>query len=83
MMMNDLRAPMPSAEMGSTPKIVVALVVALGFGAIGAYSYGTDTWNSQPKQIVASKEVPPPAPLDNAAPSEAPLQSAAEPQSSP
>src|SRR5258708_22779169 len=79
MMMNDLReAHMPPAEMRNTPKIVVALVVALGFGAIGAYSYETGTWNSPPKQIVASKETPPPAPVDNATPSEAPLQSAAD-----
>jgi periplasmic protein TonB len=71
MMMKDLReVPMPPAEMGSTSKIV-ALAIALVFGAIGAYSYETGTWNSQPKQIVASKEVPPPAPLGNAAPSEA------------
>jgi hypothetical protein len=79
MMMNDLReAPMPPAEMGSTPKLVAALVVALGFGAMGAYSYETGTWNSPPKQIVASKDVSPPAPLDNATPSDATLQSAAD-----
>jgi hypothetical protein len=79
MMMNDLRqAPMPPEEMGSKQKIVAALVVALGFGAMGAYSYETGTWNSPSKQIVASKEVPPPAPVDNATPSEAPLQSAAD-----
>jgi hypothetical protein len=79
MMMNDLReAPMPPAEMGSTPKIVAALVVALGFGAMGAYSYETGTWNSPPKQVVASKDVSPPAPLDNATPSDAALQSSAD-----
>lgn len=79
MMMNDLReGPMPPAEMGSTPKIVAALVVALGFGAMGAYSYETGTWNSPPKQVVASKDIPPPAPLDNATPSDAALQSAAD-----
>jgi hypothetical protein len=79
MMMNDLReGPMPPAEMGSTAKIIAALVVALGFGAMAAYSYETGTWNSAPKQVVASKDVPPPAPLDNATPSDAALQSAAD-----
>jgi hypothetical protein len=79
MMMNDLReGPMPPAEMGSTPKLVAALVVALGFGAMGAYSYETGTWNSSPKQVVASKDVSPPAPLDNATPSDEALQSAAD-----
>lgn len=79
MMMNDLReGPMPPAEMGNTAKIVAALVVALGFGAMGVYSYETGTWNSPPKQVVASKDVPPPAPLDNATPSDAAPQSAAD-----
>src|SRR5258707_1986675 len=79
MMMNQLRDPSNSAvETSNSPKIVAAFLVALGFGAIGAYSYETGTWNSPPKQIVASKETPPPAPVDNATPSEAPLQSAAD-----
>ena len=79
MMMNELRDPPNSAaETSNSPKIVAAFLVALGFGAIAMYSYETGTWNSQPKQIVASKEAPPPAPVDNAAPSEAPLQSAAD-----
>jgi len=79
MMMNELRDPPNSAaETSNSPKIVAAFLVALGFGAIAMYSYETGTWNSQPKQIVASKETPPPAPVDNAAPSEAPLQSAAD-----
>jgi hypothetical protein len=79
MMMNDLREPAAApVDGGSTPKIVAALVVALGFGGMAAYTYETGTWNSQPKQVVASKEAPPPAPLENAAASEAPLQSAAD-----
>ena len=79
MTMNDLREnPMPPVEQGSTPKIVAALIVALGFGAIGAYSYETGTWNSQPKQMVASQQLPSPEPLVSAAPSETPPQSIAD-----
>ena len=78
MTMNDLREnPIPPVEQGSTPKIVAALVVALGFGAMGAYSYETGTWNSQPKQVTAA-QVPSPEPVASATPSEPPLQSAAD-----
>ena len=79
MSMNDLREnPIPPAEQGSTPKIVAALIVALGFGAMGAYTYETGTWNSQPKQVAASQQLPSPEPLASAAPSEALPQSAAD-----
>ena len=79
MMMNQLRDHSNSAvETSNSPKIVAAFLVALGFGAIGMYTYETGTWNSQPKQILASKETPSPAPVASAAPSEAPSQSAAD-----
>ena len=79
MMMNDLReTPAPPVDGGSTPKIVAALIVALGFGAIGAYSYETGTWNSQPKQVVASSQPPAPESVASAAPSESPPPSLAD-----
>jgi hypothetical protein len=76
MMMNDLReTPTPPVDGGSTPKIVAALVVALGFGAMGLYTYEAGTWSSAPKYAVASKPVPPSESVASAAPSEAPLPS--------
>jgi hypothetical protein len=72
MMMNELRErPMPAVENGATPKIVAAALVVLGFGALGAYSYESGTWSSQPAKTLVSQQVAPPAPLASAAPSDA------------
>ena len=68
-MMKDVRGvTAPTEEKDNTTKIVAAFVVALGFGAIGAYSYETGTWNSAPKSIVASNPVMPAAAPDVTAP---------------
>ena len=78
-MLNDFREiTTPPVETGSTGKIIAAIVVVLGFGAIGAYTYETGTWNSSPKQIVASKQISSPAPLASAEPSVAPPQETAD-----
>ena len=79
MTMNDVRGIGTSTvESGSTPKIVAAVVVALGFGAIGALTYESGMWNPQPKQVVASKPLASPGPLADAEPSVAPPQSIAD-----
>src|SRR5258705_2688895 len=76
MMMNDLReTPTPPVDGGSTPKIVAALVVALGFGAMGLYTYEAGTWSSAPKYAAASKPVAASESGAGAAPSDAPLPS--------
>jgi hypothetical protein len=71
-MMNDARdIQTPPVEVGNNGKIIAAVAVALGFVAMGAFSYESGTWNSSPKQIVAAKSVtaPAPAPLASAEPS--------------
>src|SRR6185436_10061146 len=66
-MMNDVRGHISPVETtGKTEKIVAAMVVALGFGAVGAFAYFGG--NSPPKQIAAVQEqVPVPAPQIDAA----------------
>jgi len=79
-MMNDvreIRTP-ASAEAGTAGKIVVAIAVALGFGAIGTYAFETGTTNSQPKQAVAADSVSSPAPQLSALPSMPPPQPTAD-----
>ena len=69
-MMNDARdVTTPPVEVGNIRKIVAAVAIALGFVAIGAYSYESGTWNSSPKQIVAANSVTAPAPLASVPPS--------------
>ena len=85
MMMNDLRGNnTPNVETkNTTGKIVSTVIVALAVGAIGAISYGSGTWDSHPRQIVASntqveapKKLLPPEPLPVAEPN-VPAQAAA------
>jgi len=70
MMMNDLREikTPASAETGTAGKIVVAIAVVLGFGAIGTYAFEMGSANTQPKQAVASDSVSSPAPQLSALP---------------
>jgi hypothetical protein len=85
MTMNDLRGNnTPNVETkNTTGKIVSTVIVALAVGAIGAISYGSGTWDSHPRQIVASntqveapKKLLPPEPLPVAEPN-VPAQAAA------
>jgi len=81
-MMNDVRGQITPVETtGKTEKIVAALIVALGFVAIGAVAYETGSGNSQPKQVAAHEQVPAPAPQTDVA-SSAP-QSTADLQPTP
>lgn len=60
--MEDLRGTAtPELETTNTPKIMGAVVVALGVGALGAYTLSAGIWNSpSPPRVIASTE---PAPV--------------------
>lgn len=81
-MMNDVRGNITPVETtGKTEKIVAAVIVALGFGAVAAFAYETGSGTSQPKQVAAAHEqIPPSAPQVDVGPS-APSQSTADLQS--
>jgi hypothetical protein len=90
-MMSDLRGNnTPNVETANTTgKIVSAVIVALAVGVIGTVSYASGTWDTHPRQIVASNtqvEAPkgllPPEPLPVAEPS-VPAQAAAVPPPAP
>ena len=73
----EMRGFEPSeGETGNTGKIVAAVIVALMISTVGAYTYETGMWNSQPKQVMASL-VPP---STNLPPSVAPTQHTVVPQ---
>lgn len=79
--MGDLRVNgAQDLEPSATPKIMGAVVVALGVAALGAYTLSTGMWNSpSPPRMVASAE---PAPVKITAPV-APLTPAPAPVSAP
>jgi hypothetical protein len=62
--MSDLRGnnTPPEMSLGSTGKIVGALIVVLAVGAAGAYSYKTGVWTLPPRQKVADSQLPSPSP---------------------
>jgi hypothetical protein len=60
--MDDVRGHVTPVETGIKEKIVAALIVAVGFGAIGAYAYESGAMSSQIKQVAAVEQVAPPAP---------------------
>jgi hypothetical protein len=84
-MMDDLREiKPPEVETGNSAKIIAAVVVALGFGAMGVYGYESGTWNSAPAKVATAQTVSALAPasaippLPEAAPSVTPPQTTAE-----
>jgi len=70
----DLRRPDASElEPSNTPKIMGAVVVALGVCALGAYTLSTGMWNSSTApRVVASTEPLPMKPMKPVAPAVAP-----------
>ena len=79
-MMNDVRDHVAPVETtGKTEKIVAALIVALGFVAVGVFAYETGGRGiPQPKVAAVHEQAPPPAPLADATTSVTPPQSTAE-----
>src|SRR6267142_880464 len=58
-MMNDVRDHVAPVETtGKTEKIVAALIVALGFGAVGVFAYETGQGTPQPKVAAVHEQVP-------------------------
>lgn len=58
--MSDLRGrnKPERIRLGSSTKIIGAIVVALGFFAIGVYTYDTGVRAPQHRQVVANNQVP-------------------------
>ena len=64
--MEDIRGiAAPELETSNTPKIMGAVVVILGVGALSAYTLSTGMWNSPTPRQIASVE---PAPVKITAP---------------
>src|SRR5580765_1472333 len=67
--MEDLRGiAAPELETSNSPKIMGAVVVILGVGALGAYTLSTGIWDSPSPRVIASREPAPVAPVKITAP---------------
>ena len=58
--MSDLRGRSAPAKMnaGSGGKIVAAIIVILGVGALAAYGYETGQLRAPPKPVVSNSQLP-------------------------
>ncbi len=62
--MRDLRGAHLDEAKNLMGNVLAAIVVALGVGAIGFFSYQDGWWTGQPKQAVLNSQLPSPTPPD-------------------